>query len=384
MPTSNAVRHQSLKCSQEVRKIPLERFCLPDDGRKWRQAARSRKAFLLHLSSYANGDGTFVNDEQNYSPSLRTLLKDFSRGSYTRNTEALQKVGLLAWTRAKHYERRVYVIHLPSAAPEPTQESQENQVRDSTENRSEIDEKTGPRFDGQTQNQYPDSQENQYPDSQENQNSIEIRRNKYPDSQKSVSTSVHHPSLPSSPSKEREPNPAEKNSHSLGKPTGNGNINGSGHDKTQGDIAYVQALCFRLMDENGTKEVGYGKSPAEKDVLKFLLRFTRDDIERGLRHYVAGLKKESDFGFVEKRFFADGCGVGVIVHLLWNDWKGRAEEFLDATELDDLAGYTFEEFLEQNPIPFGYEIEGTKLRNLAQKHYERLLVESESKTDGQS
>jgi len=175
-------KNQALKCSQVVRAIPLERFRLPTDGRKWKQVARSRKAFLLHLSSYANSDGTFVRNGRNYSPSLKTLLKDFSRGSYTRLTDDLHAFGFLDWTREKHYDRRIYEIHLPEAAPTPTP----NQYPDSQESVSTFTQGSVPTFDGKTSNQYPHSP------------------NQYPDSQITVSTSVHHPSLPSLPSRERE------------------------------------------------------------------------------------------------------------------------------------------------------------------------------------
>src|ERR1700683_4858215 len=116
--------NDSLKCSQLVRNIPLERYRLPDDGRKWKQAARRRSDLLLRLSSYANGDGTFARDGRNYSPSFRTLEKHVARKSFYRLTDALQALGLLSWTREKHYEQRHYTIHLP----EQVSDSQESGV----------------------------------------------------------------------------------------------------------------------------------------------------------------------------------------------------------------------------------------------------------------
>src|ERR1700730_6526719 len=128
------MKNQALKCSQQVRNTPLERYRLPDDGRKWRQRARTRSALLLRLSSYGNGDGTFVKNGRNYSPSLKTLLNHIGHGSFYELTNELRDAGLLSWTREKHYERRIYTIHLPESGPAFDQ----NQVRD-----SEI---TGPRF----------------------------------------------------------------------------------------------------------------------------------------------------------------------------------------------------------------------------------------------
>jgi hypothetical protein len=109
--------NESLKCTQQVRNLPLDRFRLPSDGRKWKQAARSRSDLLLRLSSYANGDGTFVGETgRNYSPSLGTLTKHIAQQSYFRLTAALQELGLLSWTRAKHYYPRIYTIHLPDSS----------------------------------------------------------------------------------------------------------------------------------------------------------------------------------------------------------------------------------------------------------------------------
>lgn len=130
----SAAKNQSTKCSQQVRNIPLERYRLPNDGRKWKQATRSRSEFLVRLSTYANGDGTFVRDGRNYSPSLETLSKHVGHGSYYKLTDDLRAAGLLSWARVNHYDRRIYTIHLTE------------QVQDSTENRSKIDAETGPRF----------------------------------------------------------------------------------------------------------------------------------------------------------------------------------------------------------------------------------------------
>src|SRR5260370_20608640 len=73
---------KALKCSQVVRRIPLERFRLTDDGaRKWKHVAERRKSLLVTLSTYANGDGTFVGEAKgqtrNYSPSaLRANISE--------------------------------------------------------------------------------------------------------------------------------------------------------------------------------------------------------------------------------------------------------------------------------------------------------------------
>jgi hypothetical protein len=108
-----AAKKQSTKCTIIIRNLSLDRFRLPGDGRKWKQAARSRSELLVRLSTYANGDGTFVRNGKNYSPSFETMEKHVARKSFYRITDALRDAGLLSWIREKHYERRVYTIHLP-------------------------------------------------------------------------------------------------------------------------------------------------------------------------------------------------------------------------------------------------------------------------------
>lgn len=127
-------KNASSKCTRDVRNLPLERFRLPGDGRKWKQAARSRSDLLLRISSYANGDGTFVRDGINYSPSFETLQKHIPEKSFYRLTNALRDLRLLSWTREDHYDRRVYIIHLDQAGslePESPVTFEKNHLSDS-------------------------------------------------------------------------------------------------------------------------------------------------------------------------------------------------------------------------------------------------------------
>jgi hypothetical protein len=247
-------KNQSLKCSQVVRAIPLERFRLPGDGRKWHQAARSRKAFLLHLSSYANGDGTFtgVENGRNYSPSLKTLVKDFSRASYTRITGALQTLGLLSWTREKHYMRRIYTIHV------------QNQCSDSTESVL--------RLDGQPQEQCSHSPE-QCSDSTESvlrldgqpQEQCSHSPEQCSDSTKSVLTSVHHPSLPSEePSKESEPFLPSCDGKPSRSPS-NGKVKSSGQEKR-----YAEAVEFIIMTAKKANPAAMFSAKSKRDLREAL------------------------------------------------------------------------------------------------------------------
>jgi hypothetical protein len=110
----------STKCTQFIRKIPLESFRLSSDGRKWKQAARSRQNLLIRISTWANGDGTFVGDNgQNYSPSEKTITRHVNRKTYYRLSEALRQLGWLSWSREQaHYGRRLFTIHLENHLPD--------------------------------------------------------------------------------------------------------------------------------------------------------------------------------------------------------------------------------------------------------------------------
>jgi hypothetical protein len=132
------------KCSRIVRDLPLERFRLPLDGRKWRVLARKRRSLLLDMSEYANGDGTFERqlsgqtNPVNFSPSEQRLLKHWAKGSLYRYQKELRLLDLLDWDRPNHHHRRIYVIS--AAAPDPflpreehVPDSKEKHVPDSQE-----------------------------------------------------------------------------------------------------------------------------------------------------------------------------------------------------------------------------------------------------------
>jgi hypothetical protein len=340
-------KNQSLKCSQQVRGIPLERYRLPDDGRKWRQAARSRSALLVRLSSYANGDGTFVRDGRNYSPSLRTLLNHVGHGSYYKLTDELHASGLLSWTREKHYERRIYTIHLPESGPVFDQ----NQVQD-----SEI---AGPTFDSRSPEQV------QY-------------------SQITGPTSGNHPSLPSKapskePSREREASAAEKPNQSLSHPSPSASEGrGSGQEKLNGgsatpdrvaDVDVIAAAYGRLMDEKGTKATGWAKPMSRVHIEKLLSRFTRGEIIDALEYTFEGAT-EKNIPFIEKGFFADGGAAGIITRQRQKDWLYAIQRFINATDLDDLEDDNLDEFL-CNEIPAGLESKSWMI-NEAKKNWTRL------------
>lgn len=141
----SAKKSQSQGCSRAVRDLPLKRFCLPTDGRKWRVLARQRRALLLDISEYANGDGTFERavsgqaEPVNFSPSIERLLKHWAHGPLYRYQNDLRLLHLLDWIRPDHHHRRIYRITVYAANPytpreeEQVPDSQKEQVRDSSE-----------------------------------------------------------------------------------------------------------------------------------------------------------------------------------------------------------------------------------------------------------
>jgi hypothetical protein len=131
----NTAQEKRTDCSRAVRDLPLERFRLPLDGRKWRVLARKRRSLLLDISEYANADGTFERnfpgraEPMNYSPSEKRLLKHWAHGSLYRYQDELRLLDLLDWYRPAHYHRRIYQITANAAypfRPEHVRDSQEH------------------------------------------------------------------------------------------------------------------------------------------------------------------------------------------------------------------------------------------------------------------
>ena len=164
-------------CSRAVRDLPLTRYRLSRDGRKWRVLARARAGLLLHLSTFANGDGSFEKELPggagaiNYSPSEKRLLEHWAKDSLYRYLNDLHELGLLSWTRPDHYHKRAYTIHIdhtekppPNSAGNHVRDSHvasdwlgTKHVRDSSIERPEHvrdSQKTGTRFDKNTSDSY--------------------------------------------------------------------------------------------------------------------------------------------------------------------------------------------------------------------------------------
>ena len=57
---TSTTKKNTHKCTQDIRSIPPARCALPTDGRKVASLCKDRKALLMLISSWANGDGTSI------------------------------------------------------------------------------------------------------------------------------------------------------------------------------------------------------------------------------------------------------------------------------------------------------------------------------------
>jgi hypothetical protein len=124
---SNPAATKFNRCTLIVRGLPLERFRLQRDSRKWKQAARSRYDLLLKLATYANPDGTFESEDHknNFSPSTKKLQQHYAKRTLYRLANDLSLLGLLSWEREKnHYGRRTYRIHFQPEKQVPHSQDQ--------------------------------------------------------------------------------------------------------------------------------------------------------------------------------------------------------------------------------------------------------------------
>jgi len=113
-PIKKLDKTKPIRCLLDVRGIPLEKFRLARDGKKWRQPARHRSDLLFRLASYADPDGTLGK----FSPSMQTLSEHFAERTLYRYLDDLRELKLLTWERAKHYHQRQYRIVISRDAEE--------------------------------------------------------------------------------------------------------------------------------------------------------------------------------------------------------------------------------------------------------------------------
>jgi hypothetical protein len=114
----NRMSKPKSRCAHKVRNLPLERFRLPTDGRKWKSAARSRAFVLTHISDWSNDDGTFIRNGKDYSPSEQTLLRRLDRATLYRRTMDLRLLDLLDWERSNRHNGRTYLITADAPYPD--------------------------------------------------------------------------------------------------------------------------------------------------------------------------------------------------------------------------------------------------------------------------
>jgi hypothetical protein len=113
-------KSDALKCVVAARRIPIEKYRLGADGRKWKAVAARRRAVFMELATYANSNGTFEREFEsrkiNYSPSEKHLVAStgISRATIYRRLDDLHQAGLLDWTREHHHDRRIYRIIFPA------------------------------------------------------------------------------------------------------------------------------------------------------------------------------------------------------------------------------------------------------------------------------
>ena len=144
---SNSKSDKPMRCSLDVRKIPIEAYKHPSTGRKWKAVARGMRAVLVDLASYADPNGALGK----FSPKMETLEEHHNPSTLYDNMNKLRDVGLLKWDRENHYKRRQYTILLPGRSDPPSkpggiEEVPQEHLRDTVENHLRGSRITPPRF----------------------------------------------------------------------------------------------------------------------------------------------------------------------------------------------------------------------------------------------
>ena len=97
----------SVKLSRELAVLPVEKYRLPKDGRKWQAVARNRMMLADFLGTHGDGDGSRI------FPSIRTMMRKFgwSHGKTCYLLADLRELRLLENTKnyssPKHHRTRV-------------------------------------------------------------------------------------------------------------------------------------------------------------------------------------------------------------------------------------------------------------------------------------
>lgn len=128
MGKPTVTKKNTQKCTQDIRSIPPARYALPNDGRKVASLCKDRKALLILISSWANGDGTSIK------VSVPELAK--AQGCSTRTIKyRLKELKILGFLKDGEidgfFHTRVRAIDIQQVTD--SQELAERRVQDSSE-----------------------------------------------------------------------------------------------------------------------------------------------------------------------------------------------------------------------------------------------------------
>jgi hypothetical protein len=118
-----------LKLSRDLSKMPVERYRLPKDGRKWKRVACERMALAGWLAVHGDGDGSRI------FPSVKSMIRHFgwSRRKVFYLLDDLKALSLLEPSDHYHGERgaRIRCMNLPAFLEAGVQDSPGAEVQDS-------------------------------------------------------------------------------------------------------------------------------------------------------------------------------------------------------------------------------------------------------------
>jgi hypothetical protein len=335
------------QCLIRVSALPLERYRLPDDGRKWTRA-RNRQSVLNFLARFANDDGTFLRRATNYSPGELRLMKHFhfSRQWVEILLDDLHQLGFLNWTRANRQAQREYTVIV-----------------------SDSDGKDSPNCDANYSN----------PDDNDSSPNPVLTTTIQPlttiiggsDDKSGVVVSV----LPSKEPREREPSAGQNLSRSRFLETAK-----APRIVDQNDVDAVGAEFSRLMEQYGTKykdpkdgvSSGWGKPVSRDDIEKMLQRCSQDEIVSALQNTFAGAADDQAIKYIEKNFFAKQGGVALVVRQRQKEWLANIQEYIDAVDVHELPETDLDDFLRDTPVPAGIGLARWNLINDAKRNWNRL------------
>lgn len=123
-----------LRLSRDLRNVPLEKYRLPKDGRKWKAIARDRMALAEWLATYGDADGSRIH------PSVNSMIRHFgwSHGKNAYLLNDLEELDLLVaegltsehGTRRRRMNLSAFIgeCWTPATRPEVQDSEQESNV----------------------------------------------------------------------------------------------------------------------------------------------------------------------------------------------------------------------------------------------------------------